>query len=86
MCSKALPNLSLPRQIYGVNTAGAFHDSIARKIKTAGSAVAGNLTDIQAQVHSLRRDLEHGFDQMDKRIEAQQVDLRLLTNSVSTLS
>ena len=86
MCSKELPNLSLPRQIFAVNTAGAFHDSIARKLKMASSSVAGNLSDVHSQVQNLRRDLERGFDQMEKRIDAQQQDLRSLTSSVSTLN
>ena len=86
MCSEALSNLSLPRQIYTVNTAGAFHDSIARKLKMASTAVTGNLSDVHSQVQNLRRDLERGFDQMEKRIDAQQQDLRSLTNSVSTLN
>ena len=85
-CSTTLPNLGFPRQIYELNTSGGFHESIARKLKMAGSSVAGNLSEVQSQLQGLRRDMDRGFDHMEKRIEAQQQDLRSLTNSVSILN
>jgi hypothetical protein len=83
MCSEALSNLSVPRQLYTVNTLGTFHDSIVRKLKMASAVVAGNLSDVHTHMNSLRHDLECGFDQMEKHIDTQQQDLHLLTNSVS---
>jgi hypothetical protein len=85
-CRSTLPKLGFPRQIYEVNAAGAFRESIAKKVKLAGLSVSGNLSDVHAQLQSLRRDVDRGFEQMDKRIDAQQRDLRTLTNSVSTLN
>ena len=79
--SSTLPNPGFSRQISEVNTTGAFHE------KAAGRFVSGNLSDVQSQIQNLRRDVDHGFDQMDKRIDAQQQDLRsFFTNSVATLN
>ena len=85
-CSQTLPNLGFPQQIYEVNMAGRFHETIARKLKMASSSVSGNLTDVYMQIQNLQRDLDRGFDQVDKRIDAQQQDLSTLTSSVNTLN
>ena len=69
MCNESLPDLSLLRQVYEVNAAGGFHESIAKKLRIAASWVSRNLSDVQAQLNSMRRDLERGFDRVDKRID-----------------
>ena len=84
-CAPSVPNLGYPRLVYEVNTTGAFHDSVARKLKAAAHTVSGNLSDLSAQIQNLRRDVDKGFQQVDARIDAQQRDLRLLTEGVSTL-
>lgn len=84
-CAPSVPNLGYPRLVYDVNTTGAFHDSVARKLKAAAHTVSGNLSDLSAQIQNLRRDVDKGFQQVDARIDAQQRDLRLLTEGVSTL-
>ena len=85
MCSLTTPNLGFPRLIYDVNTAGAWNDSIARKLKSAATSVSGNMNDFSSQINSLRREVERGFQHVDKRIDAQQQDFRMLTDTVSTL-
>jgi hypothetical protein len=62
-------DLSCPRQIYEVNAAGGFHESTARKLKMVGASVSGNLSDVHTQIQNLRRDVDRGFEQMDKHIE-----------------
>lgn len=84
-CAQTVPNLGYPRLIYDVNTSSAFHDSIARKLKAAANTVSGNMTDLSTQIQNLRRDVDKGFQQVDARIDAQQRDLRLLSEGVSTL-
>ena len=84
-CAQTVPNLGYPRLIYDVNTTGAFHDSVARKLKAAAFTVSENMTDLSTQIQNLRRDVDKGFQKVDSCIDAQQRDLRLLSEGVSTL-
>ena len=84
-CGMTLSNLGFLRQIHNVNTASGFHESMARKLKMAGSAVAGNLSDIYSQIQSLKHEVDRGFSRMDRRIDAQQKDIHLLNTNVINL-
>jgi hypothetical protein len=84
-CGTTLPNLSFPCQIYKINTMGGFHESIARKLKMAGSAISGNLSELQSQIQNMQRDMDRGFHQMDKCIDGQQKDYALLAMQNSSV-
>ena len=70
-CSTSLHNIGFPPLIFEANTADKFHESIASAIKSrmasSSSAVSGNMSDVHLQVQNLRRDLDCGLDQIDKR-------------------
>ena len=70
-CSTSLHNVGFPPLIFEANTADKFHESISSAMKSgmasSSSAVSGNLSNVHLQVQNLRRDLDCGLDQIDKR-------------------
>ena len=70
-CSTSLHNVGFPPLIFEANTADKFHESIVSAIKSrrasSSSAVSGSMSNVHLQVQNLRRDLDCGLYQIDKR-------------------